>query len=62
MRYKSVMKGEVDFSLKSDGLIRFRNQIYVPRDAEINSTLLKEAHQTAYSLHPGETKMIKDVQ
>lgn len=62
MKYMSVIKGQIDFSLNIDGLIRFRGIVCIPNDEEIKNTLLKKAHKTNYSVHPRETKIIKDLQ
>jgi hypothetical protein len=33
----------------------------VPQDKEIRDSILKEAHDSRYSIHPGCTKMYKDL-
>jgi hypothetical protein len=33
----------------------------VPDDPEVKSIILKEAHETPYSIHPGSTKMYMDL-
>jgi hypothetical protein len=39
----------------------FRNRICVPEIKELRDTILKEAHDSAYSIHPGSTKMYQDL-
>jgi hypothetical protein len=39
------------------GTIWFKNRICVPEIDSIRETILKEAHDSAYSIHPGSTKM-----
>ena len=48
-----------DFRIDTDGILRFRNRVVVP--AEIKEKVLSETHQTKYSIHPGGTKMYKDL-
>jgi hypothetical protein len=42
-------------------MIWFKNQICVPDIDSLHETILKEAHDSAYSIHPGSTKMYQDV-
>ena len=39
----------------------FEDRIYVPNIAEIRKLKLQEAHDTPYSIHPGNTKMYLDL-
>lgn len=41
------------------GTMRLKNRICVPAHDEV--TILKEAHSSPYSVHPGSTKMYKDL-
>ena len=43
-----------DFSVGSDGALRFRNRLCVPKDEAIQRTILQEAHQSPYSVHKGD--------
>ena len=49
------------FSVKEDGSLWFQGRICVPNIPEIKNLILKEAHQTPYSIHPGSTKMYMDL-
>ena len=42
------------------GVIRYQTRLWVPGD-ELRKEVLKEAHSSAYSIHPGSTKMYKDL-
>jgi hypothetical protein len=46
-----------DFTEDDQGTIRFKNRICVPEIDSICETILKEAHDSAYSIRPGSTKM-----
>ena len=50
-----------EFSLSSDGILNFRGRVCVPDDPELRTQILTEAHATPYSVHPGATKMYKDL-
>jgi len=43
------------------GAIWFEKRICVPRDADIRKLILQEAHDSPYSIHPGNTKMYLDL-
>ena len=36
----------------------FEDRVYVPNDPEIRKLILQEAHDSPYSIHPGNTKML----
>lgn len=50
-----------EFSLDEDGVVRFRGRLCVPQKSEVKADILHEAHRTPYSVHPGETKMYRDL-
>ena len=51
-----------EFTLKpEDESLWFHSRICVPDIKEINNLILKEAHETPYSIHPGSTKMYMDL-
>ena len=39
----------------------FEDRIYVPNNVEIRKLILQEAHDSPYSIHPGNTKMYLDL-
>jgi hypothetical protein len=49
-----------DFMEDEQGTIWFKNRICVPDIDSLCETILKEAHDSAYSIHPGSTKMYQD--
>ena len=61
LKYEILSGKKVDFQLSEDGVIRFRSRLCVPDNAEIKRTILREAHCSPYSIHPGTTKMYKDL-
>lgn len=45
---------------KDDGM-RFRDRLCVPNVAELKNEILKQAHYSKFTVHPGSTKMYKDL-
>ena len=39
----------------------FEDRVYVPNDPAIRKLILQEAHDSPYSIHPGNTKMYLDL-
>ena len=50
-----------DFTEDEQGTVWFRNRICVPDIDRLRELILKEAHDSAYSIHPGSTKMYQDL-
>jgi hypothetical protein len=50
-----------DFSEDSQGTLWLGKRIWVPNLKPIKELILIEAHDSAYSIHPGSTKMYKDL-
>jgi hypothetical protein len=49
------------FRLDENGTLWFRKRICVPEVKAIHDMILREAHDSAYSIHPGSTKMYLDL-
>jgi hypothetical protein len=50
-----------DFKEDEQGTIWFKNRIRVPEIDSLRETILKEAHDSDYSVHPSSTKMYQDL-
>jgi hypothetical protein len=50
-----------DFREDEEGVIWFKDRLCVPDLKPIRELILKEAHETAYSIHPGSEKMYQDL-
>ena len=50
-----------DFLVSDDGTLRFRGRLCVPKDRVIKDLILREAHRSLYTVHPGSTKMYRDL-
>ncbi|GAB2270898.1 hypothetical protein Dimus_038886 [Dionaea muscipula] len=61
-RIVSELVDEVDSDFTvSDGLLRFRDRVCVPDDSVLREELMTEAHCFWFSIHPGSTKMYRDL-
>jgi hypothetical protein len=49
-----------DFREDTEGVVWFKDRLCVPDITSIRELILKEAHETAYSIHPGSEKMYQD--
>jgi hypothetical protein len=49
------------FMEDEQGTVWFKNRISVPEIDSLHETILKEAHDSDYSIHPGSTKMYQDL-
>ncbi|XP_071683495.1 uncharacterized protein [Lolium perenne] len=75
-RIKKTQKGDEDiekikenlkedkakgFSEDEQGIVWFGKRICVANDPELRKLIFQEAHETKYSIHPGNTKMYMDL-
>jgi hypothetical protein len=51
----------LEFTEDEQGTIWFKDRIGVPGIESLRETILKEAHESDYSIHPGSTKMYQDL-
>jgi hypothetical protein len=59
---ENIAKGKSLGFLKDDnGTLWFGKRLCVPKDKAIREAILREAHESAYSIHPGSTKMYLDL-
>ena len=49
------------FRIDEDGMLWLEKRICVPAVKTIHDTILREAHDSAYSIHPRSTKMYLDL-
>jgi hypothetical protein len=60
---KSNIKEEKSpsFSEDEEGVLWYKGRICVPNVKELNDKILREAHESTYSIHPGGNKMYHDL-
>ena len=49
------------FHLDRDRIVWFKHRICVPDIQDIKNVILSEVHESAYSIHPGSTKMYQEL-
>ncbi|KAK1609082.1 hypothetical protein QYE76_032755 [Lolium multiflorum] len=49
------------FTEDEEGVLWYNGRLCVPSDSELKQVILKEAHDTLYSIHPGGTRMYQDL-
>ncbi|KAK8680679.1 hypothetical protein V6N13_109619 [Hibiscus sabdariffa] len=50
-----------EFRFGDEGILCFKDRIVVPDNRELRRTILTEAHSSPFSMHPGSTKMYRDL-
>ena len=58
LQQQSLEKRYEGYKLEEDGLITYKNRIYIPNVADLRRVVMDEIHQTPYSGHPGYQKTI----
>ncbi|CAA7016376.1 unnamed protein product [Microthlaspi erraticum] len=59
-----IQEGEGDneeYHLAEDGTVLLQSRITVPEGEQLREEILRMAHQSTLSIHPGSTKMYKDI-
>ncbi|KAL0546059.1 hypothetical protein IC582_015964 [Cucumis melo] len=59
MLAKAKQGPEAKFELKTDGAIVKQGRLGIPNISELKGVILEEAHNSAYAMHPGSTKMYR---
>ena len=49
------------FSQGGDGVLRYQGRLCVPDVGELRQHIFAESHNSRYSIHPGATKMYRDL-
>ena len=52
---------ETEFTKNEDGVLYYKDRVCVPNDSELKKSILEEAHNGSFSMHPGSTKMDQDL-
>ena len=59
---EKVQRGELpEFCLGSDGVLRYRNRVVVPKNDGIKREILEETQHSKYSIHIRSNKMYRDM-
>ena len=52
---------ETEFSVNEDGFLYYRDRVCVPNVDELKKSILEEAHNGSFAMHPVSTKMYQDL-
>src|SRR5512139_1772496 len=59
---KNMRRGKaIGYVEDEHGTVWLGERICVPENKELKDTIMREAHETLYSIHPGSTKMYQDL-
>lgn len=58
---EKVNRQVIGYRTTENGTILFRNRVSVPNNWDLRREILRQAHQTRFSIHPGSTKMYRDL-
>jgi hypothetical protein len=59
---ENVASGDAKcFSVDDQGVVYFGNHLVVPKKQELKELIFREAHEMPLSIHPGSTKMYRDL-
>jgi hypothetical protein len=61
VRDKVESRAETPFQVLNDGMVVMGRRMYLPGDKVLKEEVLKEAHESRFTVHPGSTKMYRDL-
>ena len=61
LRETVLRGGAKEVTIGADGVLRLQDRLCVPNVDELRKKILEEAHSSRYSIHPGATKMYRDL-
>ncbi|KAA3470440.1 DNA/RNA polymerases superfamily protein [Gossypium australe] len=53
--------GLEDYSVNGDGVLCFGGRVCMPEDVELRQKILRESHSCPYAMHPGGSKLYRDL-
>ena len=53
--------GDDGWAMHTDGSLRYRGRLVVPQLIELRDEILREFHCSRFAVHPGSTKMNRDL-
>jgi len=61
VRDKVESRAETPFQVLNDGMVVMGRRMYLLGDKVLKEKVLKEAHESRFTVHPGSTKMYRDL-
>ena len=53
--------GDEGWAIHTNGSLRYRERFVVPQWTDLREKILKEFHCSHFAVHPGDTKMYRDL-
>ncbi|XP_017639915.1 uncharacterized protein LOC108481268 [Gossypium arboreum] len=59
---ETIQNGTTDnFNIDEHDCLRYQNRLCIPNASELKELILREAHDSSFTLHPGGTKIYRDL-
>ena len=58
LQYQSIERKYEGYKLEEDGLLTYKNKIYIPNVEDLRRVVMDEINQAPYSAHPGYQRTI----
>ncbi len=52
---------ETKYEMRENGCLYYKGRVCAPDDGKLNTSILKEAHNSVYMMHSGSTKIYHDL-
>ena len=52
---------ETEFTVNENGVLYYKDRVCVPDCNDLRKSILEEAHNGSFDIHPGSTKMYRDL-
>ena len=52
---------ETEFTVNENGVLYYKDRVCVPDFNDLRKSILEEAHSGSFAIHPGSTKMYRDL-
>ena len=52
---------ETEFTVNENGVLYYKDRVCVPDDYDLRKSIIEEAHNGSFVIHPGSTKMYQDL-
>ena len=53
--------GDEGWAIHTDGSLRYRGRVVVPLQSDLREEILREFHCSRFTVHPGSTKMYRNI-
>ncbi|KAA3486447.1 reverse transcriptase [Gossypium australe] len=61
-KLRQVQNGELeDYGINDEGVLCFKGKVCMPKNEELRQRILQESHSSPYAMHPGGSKMYRDL-